>query len=379
LTLAEIWVNFLPYYKLVDRIDECRNSIDDRREQDVSAIIEKNACKNLDFRSMARVSVIIPVYNGDRYIVKAIESVLKQNYRDFEIVIIDDGSIDNSFELLQPYLESNRARIRYQKQENQGVAAARNLGLKIARGSYIAFLDQDDYFFPDKLEAQVNYLENNPTIGMVHSGWQRVDADGNLLGTVEPWQNSPQLDLRNWLLWKPVLLGAMMFRRQWLNDVGGLDTQFKQVCDLDLVWRLSLAGCQTGWLRQLTLYYREHDSNDSLNTIVQAQESEAILDKFYSLPQIPTEIKALEKEYRYYTLVWIAWRFYYTDRLPEMFVYLEKSLQNSHMLPVETILHWVESFGSYASGVQKKVNFYQLSQLPEWQASIDKYVLKVTR
>jgi glycosyltransferase involved in cell wall biosynthesis len=325
---------------------------------------------------MAKVSVIIPVYNGDRYILQAIESTLNQTYQDYEIVVIDDGSSDNSFEILQPYLQSNRDKIRYQKQDNQGVAAARNLGLKIARGSYIAFLDQDDYFFPDKLEAQVNYLEANPEIGMVHSGWQRVDANGKFLGTIEPWQNTPQLDLQSWLLWKPVLLGAMMFRRHWLDDVAGLDTQFQQVCDLDLVWRLSLAGCQTGWLRQLTLYYREHGDNDSLNTLVQAQESEAILDKFYNLPQVPLEIKNLEKEYRYYTLVWIAWRLYYTDRLPEMFAYLEKSMQGSHMLPIETVLHWVESFSNYSRDVGQEISFYQLSQLPEWQRSIDKYVLK---
>jgi glycosyltransferase involved in cell wall biosynthesis len=327
---------------------------------------------------MSKVSVIIPIYNGERYILGAIDSILSQTYQDYEIVAIDDGSIDNSFDILQPYLQSNRTKIRYQRQENQGVAAARNQGLKLARGSYIVFLDQDDYFFPDKLEMQVNYLDVNPTIGMVHSGWQRVDANGNFLGVVEPWRNSPVLDLQNWLLWKPVLLGAMMFRRSWLEGVDGLDVQFQQVCDLDLVWRLSLAGCQTGWLQRLTLYYREHDSNDSLNTLVQAQESEAILDKFYNLPLIPPEIKALEREYRYYTLVWIAWRLYYTNRVPEMFAYLEKSLKKSHMLSIETVLHWVESFNSHASGAGQKVNFYQLSQLPEWQLLMDKYVLKRT-
>jgi glycosyltransferase involved in cell wall biosynthesis len=326
---------------------------------------------------MPKVSIIVPLYNGDRYIAQAIASILEQTYQDYEVAIVDDGSTDDSLAILEPYLQSNRDKIRYYRQENQGVAAARNQGLQFTKGSYVVFLDQDDRFFPNKLATQVEYLDRHLEIGMVHSGWQRIDAADNPLGKVEPWQYASELNLQNWLLWKPVLLGAMMFRRQWLETIGGLDVNFQQVCDLDLVWRLSLAGCQTGWLRQLTLYYREHGQNDSLNTLVQAKESEAVLDKFYSLSQIPPEIKQLEQEYRYYTLVWIAWRLYYTDRLPEMFVYLEKSLQGSHLLPVETVLHWVESFSNYAKDTAQKINFYQLTRLPEWQNLVQKYVLKL--
>ena len=96
------------------------------------------------------VSVIIPAYQSDRYIVQAIESVLNQKDCSYEIIIIDDGSTDSTEEVLAPYSD----RIRYIKQENQGVAAARNNGIALAKADLIAFLDADDYFVPGKLARQ---------------------------------------------------------------------------------------------------------------------------------------------------------------------------------------------------------------------------------
>jgi glycosyltransferase involved in cell wall biosynthesis len=124
-----------------------------------------------------RVSVIIPVYQGDRFLAEAVESVLNQNFTDYEIIVIDDGSTDNSHAVLQPYYNS----IHYVFQENQGVAAARNRGIQIAKGELIAFLDQDDFWLSDKLASQVAYFESQPNLGMVNSGWQIVNQQGDLL------------------------------------------------------------------------------------------------------------------------------------------------------------------------------------------------------
>src|SRR5213078_156464 len=106
------------------------------------------------------VSVIIPVYNGARYLRAALESVFAQTYRPIEVIVVDDGSGDDSGVIAQSFPD-----VHFIHQENQGVAAARNHGFDAARGEFIAFLDQDDLWTPEKLKVQVNYLLNHPDVG----------------------------------------------------------------------------------------------------------------------------------------------------------------------------------------------------------------------
>jgi glycosyltransferase involved in cell wall biosynthesis len=309
------------------------------------------------------VSVIIPAYNGDRFIAETVETVLRQTYRHFEIIIIDDGSIDRTQEVLEPYGD----RIRYIYQHNQGVAAARNRGLELAQGELVVFLDQDDICFPDKLEVQVACFQENPQVGMVQSGWRRVDAEGKLIADVEMWHQVPVLDAAGWLQWMPILFSAMMFRRDGLQRVGPLDSGFKQACDVDLVQRLVLMGCQTAWVRQITVGYRQHDRNDSLNTIVQAEESWAVRRKFFDQPDLPDPIRRLEKAACYSTLVWISWRLCYTGYISEMVLYLKKSLQYTPVSVSRTLSAWVKAFTWYAEEYNYQLDIYTLSNSLEWR------------
>jgi glycosyltransferase involved in cell wall biosynthesis len=118
-----------------------------------------------------RISVVIPTYNSAAYLPAAIDSAFNQTLPPFEIVVIDDGSIDNTVEVLKPY----EVRIRYIFQENKGPAAARNRGIAEANGDLIAFLDSDDVWLPEKLELQVPVLTENPKIGLVHSDFFLLD------------------------------------------------------------------------------------------------------------------------------------------------------------------------------------------------------------
>ena len=310
-----------------------------------------------------KISVIIPAYNGDRYIAQAIDSVLAQTYTNYEIIVVDDGSTDNTSNIVQAYGD----RVHYIYQENQGVAVSRNRGIRASQGEYIAFLDQDDIFFPNKLLEQLSCFEQYPEAGIVHSGWLRINYSGEILGKVEPWHDAPVLDLAQWLCWKPVLLGAMMFKREWLEKVQGLDSQFKQVCDLDLAWRLTLLGCKTIWVKKLTLFYREHDRNDSLNTPVQAREMVAVLDKFFALKDIPKSIRSIERSCRYYTMVWCAWRLYITGYLEEMSHYLIKAFTYTNSNTTETIFDWIESFQRYSSERNLNIDVYALTNSKSWQ------------
>jgi glycosyltransferase involved in cell wall biosynthesis len=130
-------------------------------------------------KSLSKVSVIIPTYDRAKFIAKAVDSALQQTYPDVEVIVVDDGSKDNTRHVLRGY----EGRIRYFYQENRGIAGARNRGIKEAKGKYIAFLDSDDIWVPEKLAAQVAILEKNPNIGIVYHKLIILNEKGEWLGT----------------------------------------------------------------------------------------------------------------------------------------------------------------------------------------------------
>ena len=317
------------------------------------------------------VSVIIPTYNCDRYIVRAIESVLMQNDCSFEILVIDDGSTDSTEKVLAPY----RDRIRYIKQKNQGVAAARNNGIAQAKADLIAFLDADDYFCPGKLAKQSEILIQRPDLGMVHSGWQRVDAVGNKLLDVRPWEYIPELNLETWLRWKPVLPSAMMFRRQWLQYVGGFDPRFPPAEDTNLVLKLALKGCKTAWLREITVYYRQHDASAMHKGLPQARSLVAVTIDFFAQPNLPDRIRLMEQSVRYGTLVWIAWYLHFTGHQAETINYLKQAWKYRPDSGTMTLVNWIESFSEFSRNWGVKFNVTSLTSSQEWQDLV-KWVLQ---
>ncbi|MEM9217704.1 MAG: glycosyltransferase [Cyanobacteria bacterium P01_F01_bin.150] len=310
-------------------------------------------------------SIIIPVYNGAFFLSQAIDSIIQQGHNLSEIIIVDDGSTDNSQDIVQPYLKQNN--VRYIYQQNQGVAAARNRGMEIVNGEYVAFLDQDDLFLPQKLEKTIQVFEQYPEVGIVHSGWRRINKHAHPIVDVRPWENIAVLDLHEWLLRMPVLFSAMFFRREWLEKARPLDTQFIQACDVDLVQRLALMGCPTVWLKEITVCYRQHDRNESLKTLLQAQESWEVRNKFFARSDLPPSIRAREAEYRYHTLVWIAWRLFITQHLAEACQYLKQSLQYSPYSATQTPLNWLKGFETMSRGDGYPFNPLTLLDSSEWQ------------
>lgn len=314
-------------------------------------------------RPRPQVSVVIPAYNSAEYLPAAIESVLAQTYRDFEIIVVDDGSTDATPEVLQRYGDQILA----VSQANQGVALARNHGIRMAQGDWVAFLDADDLFLPDKLAAQMALAEANPSLGLIHSGWQRVDSQGRFLMDVEPWRQVPDLSLESWLRWKPVLPSAMLFRRDWLERSGGFDPQFPPAEDTELVLRLALMGCEAAWLPQITVKYRQHEASAMHKGLPQAKSLAAVIDHFFAQPNLPESIRWLERQTRYHTLVWIAWYLYYTGHLPEMVMHLQRAWQYSPYSPIEMVVHWGDSFTAFSQSWGSEFQADDLARRPEWQ------------
>lgn len=313
---------------------------------------------------MPRVSVIIPVYNGDRFLAEAIESVFRQTYQDYETIVVDDGSTDRTRQVLETYSH----KIRYFYQENQGSSVARNLGIKEAQGEFIAFLDADDFWLlPEKLAEQVNCFEQQPNLGSVHTGWRIVNQRGEKIINLEPWHDLPELNLETWLMHKPVLTSGMVIRQNWLERVGGFDNELRQSHDVDLVLRLALMGCQATWWHQVAVGYRLHDGNTTRNSQIQAQCLTKVLDNFFARSDLPEAIKQMESQVRYHTLVWLAWYQYNRGFYKEMAQFLNRSLQYTPYYRTETISDWVAKFSNFSARHRHNFDICFLTDLPEWQ------------
>lgn len=291
-----------------------------------------------------RVSVIVPVYNGAAHIVETIESVLGQTYADLELIVVDDGSTDGTADLLRPY----RGQLRLIQQSNQGVSAARNHGLRLALGDFVLFLDGDDVLYPNKLKQQVAVLEADHLLGAVHSGWRLVDEYGRPLRNIRPWQQSPELTLSNWLQWKPVFLGAMLFRRSWLCRIDGFRTDLRQAEDTDFLLRLSLAGCPMCWLEQITVDYRQHGAGVTQNGRQQAKDLSTVLDDFFSNEVLPPPIKAMAPVVQAYTLIWLVWQLHRTGYPEEIESYLRRAVALKREHPPSILAQtWLVQLAAY--------------------------------
>ncbi|MBU2955621.1 glycosyltransferase [Marinobacter sp. F3R08] len=185
---------------------------------------------------MTTVSVVTPTYNRARFLPDAIESVLAQTHSDFELIVWDDGSDDDTREVLEPYLADSR--VRYFYQENQGQSYARNHALEHASGDYIAFLDSDDLWAPDKLEKQLAFLLANPEVDIVHGDEAMIDEDGKVTSLANMRRYSGRIT-RYLLADNSVSIATVLVRRRCFVEMGGFDTSVGVADDYELWLRFS--------------------------------------------------------------------------------------------------------------------------------------------
>jgi glycosyltransferase involved in cell wall biosynthesis len=208
---------------------------------------------------MWKISVLLPCYNGTRWISRAVESILAQTYEDFELVIIDDGSTDNSKEMVALFLSDKR--VRYIYQENRGFSAAVNKGIKESKGDLIGFIGQDDLWLPNKLESQVEYLSNHKDVDLVHSNYFSIDPRGRIIGkrNVEMQNVSSkrklieELFLGNFIGFETVLVKRKCFER-----VGFFDEHMVGFSDYDMWLRIAGSFNIEGYVDLPLVKKREH-------------------------------------------------------------------------------------------------------------------------
>ncbi len=211
---------------------------------------------------MTSISIIIPAYNAGKFIQETVNSVLSQTFADFEIIISDDGSTDSTAEIISQYTD---VRIKYLHSPNAGVSAARNKGAAIATGTYLAFLDADDLFYPENLNKKLHFLKSHPEYELAFADCDIIDENSNKTG--EPLIGNDENVLKNLLSWNRTVIpgpSSILVSRKAYRQTGGFDAKFSTAADQDFFFRIA-AEFRCGRIPEPLTAYRKHGSNMHMN------------------------------------------------------------------------------------------------------------------
>jgi glycosyltransferase involved in cell wall biosynthesis len=283
-----------------------------------------------------RVSVVIPAYNSGKLLGQTLESVLNQSFRDLEVILVDDGSTDDTTRVADAFGPP----VRVVRQRNQGPSAARNHGVEVARGPFIAFLDADDLWLPDKLRLQMELFDRRPELGLVYTNYQYTDGS-KLLPLHRSAQKKPYEGwvFRQLLRDNFVATSTAVLRRECFRQVGGFDPKLRISEDYDL-WLRIARKFEMGYAPPPLARYRFHGRNvfgnleerlDSRRYIFRklARETPAEL-----LPD-PEEVHELTARYHFH-----IGRLYLRNGEPEKARELFRSLQGRRT-PVPGLGTWL--------------------------------------
>jgi glycosyltransferase involved in cell wall biosynthesis len=230
---------------------------------------------------MAKVSIVITCYNYGQFLIDAVESALGQTFTDFEIIVIDDGSTDNTPNVITKY--SSDSRVHYVRQQNLGQPKAKNRGIAESGGEFVAFLDADDIWMPDKLERQMQ-LFSNPAVGVVYSRRHWIDPEGCIIdGNERTLRRGNVLDyifVDNF-----VCFSSSVVRKRLLLEVGGFDESLPMGIDYDLWIRLA-ARCRFDFVNGPLVKYRSGHANLSKNIRLRYDCAKSIMNKALADPEI---------------------------------------------------------------------------------------------
>jgi glycosyltransferase involved in cell wall biosynthesis len=233
------------------------------------------------------VSVVIPAYNAVATVGDAVASVLEQTVDDLEVLVVDDGSDDGTRAVVEAIADP---RLHLIRQENAGVCAARNAGIRVARGDYVALLDADDLWLPVKLERQLAVFKQEPDVHAVQAGAIFVDDRLRTL-SVRPCVDSkdPVLDT-HYFLNLPAFNSAVVFTREKLLERGGYDTSLVILED----WELAIHAARHWGLRGVReplVLYRVHPGNRSRDVGIHVEPGERVLRRIFADPELPERIR----------------------------------------------------------------------------------------
>jgi glycosyltransferase involved in cell wall biosynthesis len=230
-----------------------------------------------------KVSVVIPTFNREKFITKALDSVMDQTYQDYEVVVMDDGSKDNTREIVENYGK----KVSYFYQENRGIASARNEAIKRSSGDYIAFLDSDDYWVREKLETQIDLFDKHPEYGMVASCCSSIRLDGSFREKNRPGKSGWVLrDLFNKNF---IRTSSALIKKECLSRVGLFDEDFRECEEYDL-WLRIAAMYPIGFINDSLAVYVDNAEGISTDSLAGRLFRLKVLEKEYLAKKIPPKM-----------------------------------------------------------------------------------------
>lgn len=235
------------------------------------------------------VSIVIPSYNAGRYLREAIDSVLAQSYPNIELIVLDDGSTDDTPEILNSYGE----RLRWESHDNIGQSATLNKGWRLARGGIISYLSADDALMPQAVEFAMAILGEQPQVVMTYCDYLLIDEESRPLQSVE----TPEFDYKKMVSEIEVPPGpGVFFRRVVFERIGGWDESLRQIPDFEYWLRLGLCG-DFKRIPELLAHYRVHDDSQSyaIPSIEKADECVRVMTGYFQRSDLPDDIAALKK------------------------------------------------------------------------------------
>ena len=241
---------------------------------------------------MSKISIVLPTYNGEKYIRESINSIIKQTFTDWELLIVDDCSTDNTSVIVEEYAKlDNRIKIIHNK-ENQKLPNSLNIGFRVAKGQYLTWTSDDNYYFPNALEVTYQYLCERPEINMVCADMQKIDSEGEDQGVLKIYDEEEML-LNN-------RVGAcFLYRDIVLKEIGEYDPEQFLVEDYDYWIRILKTYGKIGYIENVLYAYRVHEK--SLTTTYKRKVLERTLNlRIKNIDWILDNIKKKENVYRLY-------------------------------------------------------------------------------
>ena len=242
-----------------------------------------------------KITVLMPVYNGEKYLAEAIESILNQTYKDFDFLIINDGSTDNSVKIIESY---NDPRIRLVKnKKNFGIVYSLNKGIDLAKGEYIARMDVDDVSLPERLEKQVAFVNYNPNIAVIGSYFNLIDKKGYYIGKIK-WPIGFENNLFYVLIGNnPVGHPGVMYRKKVVEEIGSYHGKYAPAEDFDLWLRIYLNGYHCENIPEFLTDYRVHSEQESVlqKNTQRKKHNLAFYDFYNKLTKDKIEYRSIEQ------------------------------------------------------------------------------------
>lgn len=255
--------------------------------------------------STPKVSIIIPVYNGADFLSQAIDSARSQTYPNIEILVVDDGSIDQTWEVIQSYGQC----VTGYRKENGGVASALNWGIQHSTGNYIAWLSHDDMFEPNKIAAQVEFLQKKPDFIACYTDFIVVDAQGHFHHRItSPWFPRQEA-LRQLFAWMYINGSTTLIRRECFDLIGFYNESCRYTQDFDM-WVRILRKAEIGKLEETLVRSRTHPAQGSWNHLAQIDEEQVTCTRlFWDLHPGELAISEVQESQAYLrskALVWLG-------------------------------------------------------------------------